>query len=101
MYVDKGRGHMADFIYGKREIFVEKATYLPKNKSILHHQGIKYIGDPKMEWHFTTSFKESRIRYSHPVVLDAFWAAFWNLVKFGSKFGSEFDYRDKNVTYKK
>ena len=100
MYVDKGKGRMADFIYGKRDILVEKATYLPKNKSVLNYQGVKYIGSPRMGWRFTTSFEKSRIRYSHPVVIDAFWAGFWNLVKFGSKFGSEFDYRDKNIIYK-
>ena len=101
MYLDKGRGHMADFIYGKQKVSVEKATYLPKDKSVHHYQGIENIGKAEIKWNITMLSEKSLRRYSHPVVVDAFWNTFWNLTKFGSKFGSEFDYRDKIMSYKK
>ena len=101
MYVDKGKGRMADFIYGKSDILVEKATYIPKNKSVFGYKGLAYITPPEFKsWLFVTS-RVSSIRYSHPVVIEASWAGFWNLVQFGSKFGNEFDYRDEIVNYKK
>ena len=102
MYMDKGRGRMADFIYGKRDIFVEKATYLPRNKSVLHYQGLKHLVSPRVEnLLFVTTGRTSTIRYTNPVEIDTFWAGFWSFVQAGSKFGNEFDYMNERVKYKK
>ncbi|WP_147625504.1 hypothetical protein [Gabonibacter massiliensis] len=101
MSMDKGKGHIADFIYGERNIFVEKATYFPKNKSVLFYQGLKHLVAPEVGVQMLTLTRTSFIRYSHPVGINTFWANFWSLVQGGNKFGKEFDYMNENIMYEK
>lgn len=92
---------MSDFIYGNVNINVEKATYIPKDWALYSYGSLEYLRKPIAINNVFSFYRETSIRYSKPVLLDSSWNIFWNMVRGYSKFGSEFDYRDKYVKYKK